>query len=161
MHKRQIAFIAIICISMTNIRATAEEAAKAPPSGPANVEFQKVFSEWKTFLGDFGSLMAKYRTAQKEERSEIEKQWKEMREKGNAMKPRLIQAAEKAFAESPNGDKDVTELLQEVFTIQMKSDDFENAARLGKLLADNNAGDLKTVNQTAVAAIYAGDINAG
>ena len=161
MHKSQIVLFAFICFSMVNMRVTAKDAPAAPRPGPANAEFQKVFGEWRTLVGELGALRAKYRTAQKEEKKEIEKQWKEIIEKGNALKSQLSQAAEKAFVEAPNGDKQVTDLLLDIFIMEVVEDDFENAARIGKLLVDNHCGDVRIQSSAGVAAVCIGDFDGG
>ena len=79
------------------------------------LNFNRIAGEWKTLVGEVGALRAKYRTAQKEERPEIEKQWEEILEKGKTMQSQLIQATEKAFIEAPNADKEVTDLLLDIF----------------------------------------------
>ncbi|MGA2796616.1 MAG: peptidylprolyl isomerase, partial [Thermoguttaceae bacterium] len=142
---------------MINMHVRAKAAPDAPKPGPAKAEFQKVFEEWKTLVGQVGALKAKNRTATKEERPEIEKQWNELLEKGKILQPQLFQAAEKAFAEAPNADKDVTDLLLAIFYDEVGQDDFENAARIGKLLIDNNCGSAQIDSGAGIAAVCVGD----
>jgi cyclophilin family peptidyl-prolyl cis-trans isomerase len=154
---------AFIFLSMINIHLTAKAApaaTAAPKPGPANAEFQKVFEEWKTLVGQLGALRAKNRTAPKEERPEIEKQWNELLEKGKILQPKFFQAAEKAFAEAPNADKDVTDVLLGIYYDEVGQDDFENADRIGKLLIDNRCGNAQIKNAAGVAAVCLGDFNA-
>ena len=107
-----------------------------------------------------GTLKAKYRTAQKEEKPELEKQWIELTVKAKVMQPQFFLAAEKAFAEAPNSDKEVTDLLQGIFNSEIATDDFENAARVGQLLVDNHCGGPKNASDTGIAAYCIGDVNA-
>jgi cyclophilin family peptidyl-prolyl cis-trans isomerase len=160
MHKIHIVLFAFICFSMINIHVTAKAAPPAPKPGPANAEFQKVFEEWKTLVGQLAALRAKNRTAKNEDRPEIEKQWNELLEKGKILQPKFFQAAEKAFAEAPNADKDVTDVLLGIFYDEVGQDDFENAARIGKLLIDNHCGVAQTYSDAGIAAVCAGDFNA-
>lgn len=160
MHKSQIILFAIICFTMINIRSTAKDAPAAPKPGPANAEFQRVFGDWKTLIGQVGALRAKYRTAQKEEKPELEKQWKELNGRVKVMQLQLFQATEKAFAEAPNSDKEVTDLLQGMFNSEIALDDFENAARVGQLLVDNHCGGPKTASDSGIAAYCTGDVDA-
>jgi cyclophilin family peptidyl-prolyl cis-trans isomerase len=159
MPKSRIVLLAIIFYTMLHVFAAAQDAAGKPKPGPANAEFQKVFAEWKVVVGELGALRAKYRTASKEERPEIEKQWKEVAEKGNLMKPKLIEAAEKAFAEAPKADPQIADLLMDIFYLQMALDDFENADRIGKLMLDNDFGDAKTASYVGIAAACTGDFD--
>jgi cyclophilin family peptidyl-prolyl cis-trans isomerase len=160
MCKHQFVLFSLICFFMINITAMAQNKAESPKGGPANAEFQRVFGEWKTIVGELGALKAKYRTAQKEERAGIEKKWTEIAEKGKRVQSQLIQATEKAFTEAPNSDKEVTELLLGIFNDKMAQDDYENTARMGKLLVDNKCGDLKTANDAGYSAICIGDFDA-
>ncbi len=163
MYKSQILLSAILFFVMMNVHITASAAPPAPAvprPGPANAEFQKVFEEWKTLVGQLGALRAKNRTATKEERPDIEKQWNELIAKGNVLKLQLFRAAEKAFAEAPNADKDVTDLLLGIFYDEVGQDDYENAARIGKLLIDNHCGNAQTYSDAGIAAVCAGDFDA-
>jgi len=160
MHKSLIVLFAFICFSMINMRVMGQDASAAPRPGPANEEFQRIFGEWKILVGEVGALRAKYRTAQKEEYPEIDKQWKELLGKGEVMKLQLFKATENAFIENPNGDKQVTDLLLDIFNTEVAVDDFENAARIGKLLVDNHCGDARTASNAGVAAVCIGDFNA-
>ncbi len=110
--------------------------------------------------GPTWQLRAKNRIATKEERPEIERQWNELIAKGNVLKPQLFQAAEKAFIEAPDADKDVTDLLLGIFYDEIGQDDYENALRIGKLLIDNHCGNAQTYNCAGIAALYVGDFNA-
>jgi cyclophilin family peptidyl-prolyl cis-trans isomerase len=157
MRKTKLALIAVVCFSMTISPAVAEDAPAAPKPGPAYAEFQKVFEQWKTLLGQLGALRARNRIAKKEERPEIEKEWKEVVAKGNALKPQLFQAAEKAFVEAPNADKNVSDLLLGIFFDAIGQDNFEDAGRIGKMLVDNNCGDAQTFSDAGIAAVCTGD----
>jgi cyclophilin family peptidyl-prolyl cis-trans isomerase len=157
MLKSQIAFYVIIYFAIMCGYSTAKDETAAPQTGPANAEFQKIFGEWKTLVGDLGALRVKYRTASKEERADIEKQWKDLIEKGDVMEPQLIESAKKAFAEAPNADSQITTLLLEVFYSKIQTDDYENALGIGKLLVDNHAGDSRTASSTGLAAVSVGD----
>ncbi len=160
MYKRYIFLVVFLYYAIVGGFAMAKETPAPSRLGPASAEFQRVLDDWKTLVGELGALRAKYRTASKEERPEMEKQWKELLEKGQAMKNQLLQAAEKAFAEAPNADTQVSDLLLDIFNTQMKDDDYENAARVGKLLVDNHAGDVKTACATGVATFCIGDLDA-
>jgi cyclophilin family peptidyl-prolyl cis-trans isomerase len=160
MHKFLILSFIFTLFLFVNARVSAQGVPAAPRPGPANAEFQRIFGEWKTLLGQIGALRAKYRTAAKEERPEIEKQWNELIEKGRKLQPQLFQAAEKAFAEAPNADKQVTDFLPDIFAIGVAGDDFENTARIGKLLIDNHCGTSRIENNAGIAAVCVGDFDA-
>jgi len=132
----------LVVVSMSTLLA--QEAGPAegelPPSvepGPQSLEFARVFGEWKGILTELEALQVKYRTADDQEKADIVKQWGQVIAKGDEMEPKLIAAAEKAFVEAPNADKQVAELLVDVLVRQVQADDYEEAYRLGKVLMDN------------------------
>lgn len=140
-----------------------------PPAepGPEAVEFQRVFGQWKDMLAELGVLQGKYREADEQQRADIRKQWDQLIEKGDAMQIQLIDAAEKAFAEAPNADKKVTDLLVDVLIghvqsrrVQLQTDNYEEALRLGRLLMDNDCRDKRVYNAAGIAAFAAGDFDA-
>jgi cyclophilin family peptidyl-prolyl cis-trans isomerase len=159
MFKRYFLLLGFLCYPAISGLAVEKEAPAPPRPGPAGVEFQRVLGEWKTLIGDLGALRAKYRTAKKEDRPEIKEQWQELIEKGRALEPQLVAAAEKAFAEAPNGDQQVTDLLLDIFNTQMQRDDYENAVRIGKLLVGNHVGGAKAAVYTGMAALCIGDFD--
>ena len=163
MIKHQLVLFSLVCFSMMNMNAMAQNQTESPKGGPANAEFQRVFGDWKTVVGELGALKAKYRTASKEERVDIEKKWAEVAQRGKLVQSKLVQATEKAFEEAPKSDKEVKEvadLLLGIFNDKMTQDDYENTARMGKLLVDNKCGDLKTVSDTGFSAVCVGDFAA-
>lgn len=100
--------------------ADAEKAPAAPETtppaqpGPQRAAFDRLFTQWKDILAELGTLQATYRQASEQEKAEIEKQWNQVIAKGDAMEPQLITAAEKAYAEAPNADKQLTDLLVDI-----------------------------------------------
>ena len=89
----------------------ADEAAPAAKRGPQAEEFYRLNTQMKTLLGELANLQLKYRKATEEQRTEIQQQWKELIAKGEKLEPKLIAAAEKAYAEAPNADKQITDFL--------------------------------------------------
>ena len=58
--------------------------------------------------------------------------------RGERIEPKIIEAAEKAYAEAPNADPRMTEFLAMQVQRLVHRDDYEPAAEIGKLLMDNN-----------------------
>ena len=110
-------------------------------------------------MAQFGDLQVKYRNASEAERSEIQTQWKQLVDKGNVMEPKLLAAAEKAFVEAPNANKDVSDLLLQLCVHYVGSDDYENAYRLGKVLVDHQCQDKRTCNLAGLAALAVGNLD--
>ena len=99
------------CLCLLVPALAAEEAAPAAKPGPQAEEFYRLHSQMNALLGELADLQVKYRTADDEQRAEIQQQWKELIAKGEKLEPKLIAAAEKAYAEAPNADKQITDFL--------------------------------------------------
>ena len=134
--------------------AAAESAAAESVTGD---EFGRLFAELKGILAELGTLQAEFSAADATQRAEIETKWKELVKKGDVLEPQLLAAAEKAFTEAPNADKQVTDLLVSVLRGLQQNDKYEEALRLGKLLIDNKCEDPKAADAAGIAAYATSD----
>jgi cyclophilin family peptidyl-prolyl cis-trans isomerase len=105
--------------------------------GSAAEEFYRLNTERKTILAKLAELKVKYQSASDEQRAGIQAEWKEYLAKGDKIGPPLMAAAEKAFADAPNADPQISDFLVTVLTRQAQRDNYEPAARIGKLLMDH------------------------
>jgi cyclophilin family peptidyl-prolyl cis-trans isomerase len=140
----------------TNLGLKAGDLPAAKP-GPAKEEFKKVHAEFNAVNAELRLLQVEYRKSAKEDRPALENKWRDTFRKGAEIQARYLQAAEKAFAEAPNADKEITALLWSIFGYQISSDDYENAARVGKLLIDNGNNDARGLALAGVASVAVGD----
>jgi cyclophilin family peptidyl-prolyl cis-trans isomerase len=136
---------------------TEQPKSEAPEPGPAAAEYQKLLADWKTLLAELRTLQAKYKTAKKEDRDEIVKQWDALIAKGDAAEPQFLAAAEKAFVEAPNADKELRDLLLSAVVQNAWEDNYEEAFRLGKVLAENKCDDKRVEAVAGTAALMVGD----
>jgi len=167
----------LICLALTSVlflglipAVVAQEgdapAETAESPGPKSAEFQRVFTQWKDLLAELAILQSRYRDADQQERDQIKKEWNTLIEKGEAMKPKLIEAAEQAYLEAPNQDQEITRLLVDVLIGhvatrggELKTDNYEEAFRLGKLLIDGKCEDSPVYKATAIAAYMIGELD--
>ena len=70
-------------------------------------------------------------------KAEIHKQYADGIVKATAMEAKLVAAAEGAFAESPNADPKITEVLLSILSERVGREEYESAFQLGKTLMDN------------------------
>ncbi len=139
----------------------ADGASPAPKRGPQADEFYRLNAEMNTVLGDLASLQLKYRKATEDQRTEIQQQWKTVVAKGEKLEPKLIAAAERAYAEAPNADKQVTDfLVSRQLARMVHRDDYERAAEIGKLLMDHDCPDPRVPNLAGIAAFAVSDFDA-
>ncbi|MEE8451135.1 MAG: peptidylprolyl isomerase [Thermoguttaceae bacterium] len=161
----------VVVVSMGSLRAqdaqpmgdattpASGEAVGADGAASAGAEFERILSEWKTMLGELLTLQTEFESASDTQRAEIQKQWKQLIEQGDAMEPKLLAAAEKAYAEAPNTNKGVTDLLQESLFNGLMAEDYESAARVGKLLVDNRCEDKRVANLAGLAAFAVSELD--
>ena len=138
----------------------ARSEAPAAKPGKAAAEFKTTLGQLRKVLGELGILQSEYRRADDSRRAEIKKRWQLLIKEGDVLQPKVIDAAERAFAEAPNADKEVTELLMELLIGNVGTDNYEEAARLGKLLLENKCDDQRAYNLAGLAAAATADFDA-
>jgi cyclophilin family peptidyl-prolyl cis-trans isomerase len=114
---------------------------EAERPGAKRVEFQRVFAEWKKVGGELRGLQDEYRAAGPEQAAGIEKRNAELTERVQAMLPKLASAAEAAYLEAPNADKEVGEVLLGIGLQYWRTDNYEEALRVSKMLLDHGFED--------------------
>jgi cyclophilin family peptidyl-prolyl cis-trans isomerase len=133
-----------------------------PPPGPAKpgsraADFRKVHAEMNALLAELAQLQIKYRTATEDQRADLQQQWKVLVAKGQKIEPKLIAAAEEAYQEAPNTDKQVTGFLITLLAEEVQADDYEPAAKIGKLLMDNKCDEKGVANLAGIATFAVSD----
>ena len=155
--------ITSILIVLSLVAAVGAFGADQPPArgkaGPKTEEFRRLQGEMNSVLGELGGLQYTYRTADEEKRGEIQQQWKELIAKGEKIEPKLLAAAEEAYAEAPTTDLALAQFLVQLIQQWLKSDDYEPAARVGKLLVENKCPVKELQNWAGVAAFAVSDFD--
>jgi len=151
-------FMALLLVPAASFTAGGAETNK--PDTSSAKEFQQLHTEMNDLLAKLAELQVKYRTASEEQRTEIQRQWKELIAKGEALEPRLIEAAEAAYEEAPNADPKLTAFLVKLLAQQIRSDRFEAAAKLGKLLMEHDCKEKGVANLAGIAAFATHDFAA-
>ena len=139
--------------------APAAEPAAAPAAaaGPAAAEFQAKLAEWRKLLGRLKELQLEYKVAKPDERTKIEEQYNQLLAEGEKMAPEVIKAAEGAYAADPKGDAEVANFLIAVAYNDLRTDKYEEALRLGKLLTETKAPNPQTAQWAGIAAFALND----
>ena len=84
-------------------------------------------------IANLGALKSEYATSTDAARkAEIHKQYDEGVEKAKAMEGKVVAAAEDAYAEAPNADPEIVEVLVATLYDCVAHDDYEPAFKLGK-----------------------------
>jgi cyclophilin family peptidyl-prolyl cis-trans isomerase len=136
----------------------AADTAPAPAKPGAKAEdFRVLHGQFNDLLAELAQLQIKYRTATEDQRADIQLKWKELVGKGQKLEPKLIDAAEKAYQEAPNADKQVVAFLVRLLEEEVQADDYEPAAKIGKLLMDNKCATKGVANAAGIAAFAVSD----
>ncbi len=106
----------------------------------------------KAILVKLATLQTEYRTADEDKRADIQQKYKDVVAQGLKLEPKLIEAAEKAYQEAPNADKQIVDFLVHLLSEKIDDDDYEPAAKIGKLLVDNKCGVTGVLNLAGIAA---------
>jgi cyclophilin family peptidyl-prolyl cis-trans isomerase len=161
MRTRIAAFLTLLLL-LSPVAALAAEQTPPPPAklGPEAENFYRLHKEMNTLLGELARLQVKYRTADDEKQAEIRLQWKDLIAKGEKLEPKFIEAAEKAYAEAPNTDLHLAELLVKLLGQKVQQDEFELAAEIGKLLMENKCPEKHIANWAGIAAFAVSDFDA-
>jgi len=139
--------------------AATSEAKSEPAASAAGAvaEFQQKLADWKKLLARLKELQLEYKVAKPDERGKIEEEYNRLLDEGEQMAPAVIQAAEASYTADPKADGDVTNFLIAVTYNDLRSDKYEEALRLGKLLADTQAPNPQIGQWTGMAAFALND----
>jgi cyclophilin family peptidyl-prolyl cis-trans isomerase len=140
--------------------SVAGRAAETPSPGPKSRQFARDYHDWQAILAELADLRARYRRSGATERTTIQAQWQERVASGRAMLEELISAARQAFAEAPNADPRVTDLLVGAAADWNLRDDYEKSLELGNFLMAKGCKDGRLVELTGIAAFAVGQFDA-
>ena len=129
-----------VAFSMASVMLSQETPAAAAP-GVKRAEFDKLFVQWRTVVGEMRDLLGKFDAAEPAGQKEIEARYDELIKQGDAQLQPLIVAAIEAYKEASGKDIDITRFLLGILSWQVNTDDYENAFPLAKMLVDGAVGD--------------------
>jgi cyclophilin family peptidyl-prolyl cis-trans isomerase len=116
---------------------TANEETPVREDGPARLEFDRLFMNWKTLLKDLRDLKTTYQLADESELSAIREDWNDKLAEGEAMVPTLRAAALAAYLESPNEDRELNRFLTKLAADLIRQDNYPVAKDVLLKLKDN------------------------
>ena len=157
MHLRFGVALTLLLAALSPAWAQEEQAEKEPAKKPAAeqpqkpaasenaaaaekpvTEFDKLFIEWKALLTRLRAIQAEYQVAMPDAKPALEKEFNELLAKGETMAPKLKKAAEQAYQADPAANKDAGGFLAAMANSENRNDNYEEAARLAKLLLEND-----------------------
>jgi cyclophilin family peptidyl-prolyl cis-trans isomerase len=125
-------------------------------AGPATVAFNKLFDDWRELLAKLRHVQERYQLAAAASRPPLVKEFDALLEQGRAMAPKLTAAAEKAYLENPD-DSRISDFLLSVEADNGRTDNYEEAFRLGSLLIEHGCKKPAVYNITGIAAFCLND----
>lgn len=152
-----IALLLSLGATMPVAAQTAPSTAPAAPAatGPKNAEFQTQFEAWKGTISKLRQLQVEYRTADAARRTAIQGEFKPLAEQALAQQSQLIEAAKAAYAEAPNANPDVVELLVSMLGGMVQADACDEALTLAEMLIAQKCPEKALSNLAGVAAFGA------
>lgn len=137
--------------------ATPAAAAPAATKGPAAVEFERLFDDWRAILKDLRRLKVEYQSAALADQARIQQEWKGQVEKGNEAVKALEAAGLKAYVEAPNEDAQLSRFLVKLADDCIQRDDYASAKSVTDVLIEQQCPDKQIYDSAAIAAFVLND----
>ncbi|HWB10142.1 MAG TPA: peptidylprolyl isomerase [Pirellulales bacterium] len=134
----------------------------AKSDDPAVAEFDKMFGEWKELLSKLQDLRARYIATPRKGnlRQPIKAEFEEVVKQGEELEPKVIKAAEAAFAAVRNKRPDVGQFLATYLKHYVESDDYEAAVPVARALIENEYDNPRIFSLGGIAALFTEDFDA-
>lgn len=141
MNRQFVPLIILTLALSAALRAADPATPGASTTAASSSSFDALFKEWKAMLGRMRTLQEQYQVAGAGARPGIEAEFNQLREKGHAMAPRLLAAAEEAYKANLKSDQAIGDFLMAHVADDVRSENYEEGARLAKLLLDKGYDD--------------------
>jgi cyclophilin family peptidyl-prolyl cis-trans isomerase len=115
-----------------------EAAAAVGSEGSAEAAFNQIFAEWSAALKELQAVRVKFQSASEAERPALQQQFMQLMPKARQLAPKMIAAAEQAYIEAPNKSEHVAQFLLRVAVDNLRTDNYEEANRVAKILVAGN-----------------------
>src|SRR5262249_19300223 len=110
----------------------------APEKAAAKADdFPQLFNQWRELVARLSQIRARYQTDASADKKALEAEFNKYMKDAQDLAEPLALAAQRAYAAAPNEDKELTGFLVETMRGYIQGDDYEKAARIGKLLVAN------------------------
>ena len=151
----------ICCLLLTTPvgRAQEENLGENTPQSEARLEYESVFSEWKTLLEQMRLTRVKAANAEKQELPDLQKEYDQQIEQGEAMIPRLRDAAIAAYLDAPNEDNQITRWLSTIASDFVQHDRFAEAKPALDALVEGETTDPTVYNNAGIVAFVLNDFD--
>ncbi len=135
-----------------------EPSTKKKDGGPATLEWQKVFGEWKKLLLELRQSRDNFRNAESaKEAAKIREEYDELLAQGRKLLSDIRRTASAAYAEAPNEDRELRRFLLEMAADEIGADQYEKADVILRALVANNCPGKHVHNLAGIAAFCLND----
>jgi cyclophilin family peptidyl-prolyl cis-trans isomerase len=117
--------------------ASDAESSKAVTANPDD-EFNKTYQEFKELVNRLQQIQQKYASDPNADKKALEQEFNDKVEQTKSLEVKVAAAAEAAYLAHPNENREQSEYLLARLNKLVGTDDFDEAARLTKLLADHD-----------------------
>lgn len=100
-------------------------------------EFDRLFSEWKPFLGELRRLRQEYVTVEADLRLKLAEKYDQMVKRGYGLEAQLVDAAVIACVKEPEENEDLARFLMGIVVTLYDMEEYEDALRMAQILIDN------------------------
>ena len=130
----------------------------AADADPAVAEFNKVFADWKELLAKMEDLRNEYITTPRgPKRAPLKKQYDELVAEGEEMEPKVVAAAQAAFAAAGNKAAEAGKFLAAMLKYEVEHDNYEPAVSIARTLIEHDYDNPRIYNYGGLAAFFTND----
>lgn len=108
------------------------------PSSPAAADYAAKLKQWKGLIAKLTQIRERYQQDPAADKKELEEQFTATLKEAQALAPVVTEAAELAYVAAPNEDRELNDFLIASLRGMIVGDEYERAAKLSKILIDNN-----------------------
>lgn len=128
-------------------------------AGPAAAQYQQLFQQFKEVLKQVREIGNEYSIAEDKDLADLRSKWNAKIDEGNQLMPELRAAALAAYLESPESDRELARLLQQMVADDVKKDRYDSAKELARQLMEAGSNDPELKNVLGIAAFASNDFD--
>lgn len=153
-------FLFMLLFCTIQVAAGQDEEATTQAASEASKAFEQVFEEWKSLLSEMRKTQAEAANSEDSELAALQKKYDDYIAQGEAMIPKLRDAAMAVYQEAPNEDNQISRWLSTISNDLVAQDRFDEAKDALQVLVDGETTDPTVYNNAAIVAFVNNDYEA-
>lgn len=135
-----------------------DKPAEKSAADPAVAEFQQTFADWKELLAKMEDLRNEYiATPRGPKRAPLKKQFEELVAQAEEMEPKVVAAAQAAFAAVGDKAGEAGKFLAAMLKYDVEHDNYEPAVGIARTLIEHDYDNPRVYNYGGLAAFFTND----